>query len=94
MGKRVGHGFSAGITNGMTGVAAMVFWALFVQGTYEMIRLAMNNRYDGPFEAIVVIFEISIDYALIVFTPTVIGTLLIGAVLSGLAGEFASRRWR
>ena len=94
MGPRTGHGVSSGITNGITGVAALVFWALFVQGCYEMVRLAMANRYKGPFEAIVAVFEIAIVYSLIIFTPTVLGTLLVGAVLSGLAGEVAARRWR
>ena len=50
-GQTRGRGWTAGINNGLTGVASLVFWALFVQGCYEMFRLAMRNRYDGPFEA-------------------------------------------
>lgn len=94
MGKRAGRGITSAINNGLTGVAALVFWALFVQGCYEMFRLAMRNRYGGPFEAIFAIFEIGIEYgALLLHAPT-LWTLLVGAVLAGLATEFAWRNWR
>ncbi|MEM9552142.1 MAG: TrgA family protein [Pseudomonadota bacterium] len=94
MGSRAGRGVTAAINNGITGTAALVFWALFVQGCYEMFRKAMQNWYDGPFEAIIAVFQIMFDYALIVFVPSVILTLVIGGVISGLATEQASRRWR
>lgn len=94
MGKRAGRGITAAINNGLTGVVAMVFWGLFVQGTYEMVRQAMRNRYDGPFEAIMAIFEIGAEYAMIMFVPNIIVTLLIGSVAAGLATEYAWRTWR
>ncbi|MEX0338222.1 MAG: TrgA family protein [Arenibacterium sp.] len=57
MGKRAGRGITAAVNNGVTGVVAMLFWGLFIQGTNEMVRLAMRNRYDGPFEAVLALFE-------------------------------------
>lgn len=94
MGKRAGRGITPAINNGFTGVTAMMFWGLFVQGTNEMVRLAMRNRYDGPFEAIIAIFEIGYEYALTIAVPGIILTLLIGSLISGLATEYAWRRWR
>lgn len=94
MGKRAGRGITAAINNGLTGVVALVFWGLFVQGTYEMVRLAMRNRYDGPFEAILAIFEIGADYGQTIFTLNIVITLLIGALIAGLATEYAWRTWR
>ncbi len=95
MGKRAGRGITPAINNGLTGAASMVFWGLFSQGTYEMFRLAMRHRYDGPFEAVLAIFKIGINYAYeFLLHPQIIWTLLIGAVLSGLLTEMASRRWR
>lgn len=95
MGKRAGRGTVWAINNGLTGVAAMVAWALFVQGGYEMVRLAMRNRFDGPFEALMAIFEIGLDYGMVVLSaPNILITLLVGAVLAGLATEFAKGRWR
>jgi len=94
MGKRAGRGIIPAINNGIGGVAVMLFWGLFIQGTYEMFRLAMRNRYDGPFEALSAIFTIGLDYATVIFVPVVIGTVLVGALVSGLVTEKASRHWR
>ncbi|WP_299078662.1 TrgA family protein [uncultured Ruegeria sp.] len=94
MGKRAGRGWTAGVNNGLTGVASLVFWALFVQGCYEMFRLAMRHRYDGPFEALLAIFKIGLDYGQLLLVPEILVTLGVGAVVAGLATEEASRRWR
>lgn len=94
MGKRVGRGITAAITNGITGTAAMVFWGLFVQGCNEMVRLAMRNRYDGPFEAVKAIFEIGFEYAQVMMVPNILGTLLIGGILAGLVADYAGKIWR
>lgn len=94
MGKRAGRGTVPAINNGIGGVAVLLFWGLFVQGCYEMFRLAMRNRYDGPFEALAAIFSIGLDYAYVIFVPEIIVTVLVGALVSGLATESASRRWR
>ena len=41
MGLRAGCGWTAGVNNGLTGVVALVFWAVFVQGSYKMFGQAM-----------------------------------------------------
>ncbi|SPJ28747.1 TrgA family protein [Falsiruegeria mediterranea] len=94
MGKRAGRGMTPAINNGVTGVLALLFWGLFVQGAYEMFRQAMRNRFDGPFEALGAIFTIGFDYGLTIMVPSIIWTLLVGGVLAGLATEFAWRQWR
>jgi len=94
MGPRAGRGTTPAINNGLTGVAALVFWGLFVQSCNEMVRLAMRNRFDGPFEAILSIFKIGADYAQVLFNTGILSVLLVGAVLAGLATEFAWKSWR
>lgn len=94
MGKRVGRGWTGALNNGLTGMAALVFWGLFVQGCNEMFRLAMRHRYDGPFDALIGIFKIGVDYSQFLLAPEILWTLAIGALIAGLATEEASRRWR
>ena len=94
MGWRAGRGVVAGINNGLTGVAVLVFWGLAVQAAYEMFRLAMRNRYDGPFDAIVAIFRIGAEYALMIGTVEIVVFLVVAAVVSGLLTEVAGRMWR
>jgi hypothetical protein len=93
MGGRAGRGVTAAINNGLTGVALLLFWGLFVQGAYEMFRLAMRHRYDGPFESLMAIFEIGFEYASMILVPHVVMTLVIGGILCGLIADFAWRRW-
>ncbi len=94
MGRRAGGGLVPAINNGLTGMAVMVFWGLFAQGVWEMFRLAMRHRYDGPFEALSAIFTIGLDYFFVMAVPHVLLALVIGGVLAGLATENAFRRWR
>ncbi|WP_371037666.1 MULTISPECIES: TrgA family protein [unclassified Rhodosalinus] len=94
VGSRAGRGYSAAIGNGLTGGAALVFWALFLQAVNEMVRLSLRRVYDGPMEAIAAVFELLVEYGAYLLDGQVIWTLLAGALLSGLVAEFASRRWR
>jgi len=93
MGKRAGRGVTASINNGLTGMAAMMFWALFVQGAYEMFDKAMHNRYGGPFEALSAIFVIGMGYGRMILVPNILFTLLIGGILAGLAADYAKKKW-
>lgn len=93
MGRRVGGGLVPAINNGLTGAAVMVLWALFIQGAWEMFRLAMRHRYDGPFEALLAIFKISLDFFFVIAVPSVLIPLVIGGCLAGLLVENAHRRW-
>ncbi|RLK10389.1 TrgA family protein [Ruegeria conchae] len=94
MGKRAGRGWTAAVNNGLTGVAALVFWGLFVQGTYEMFSQAMRHRYGGPFEALLEIFKIGVAYGEQLLPSEILITLGIGAVVTGILTEIAYRRWR
>lgn len=93
IGRRAGRGMISAINVGLTGAVALVFWGLFVQSSNEMTRLAMKNRFDGPFEALVSIFEIGADWAILMTTVPIWATLLIGGVIVGFATEFAWRAW-
>lgn len=94
MGKRAGRGPTAAINNGLTGVFVLFLWGIGVQAINEMVRRAMRNRYDGPFEAIVAVFQIGAEWAYMVATLPVGGTALVGGIISGMLAEAASKRWR
>ena len=94
VGRRAGRGTSAGISNGITGTVALVFWGLFVQATNEMVRLAMRNRYDGPVEALAAIFELMAEFGAVLVDFRVIAVLFCGAIVTGWFSEFAASRWR
>lgn len=92
-GTRLGRGYAEGFSAGLTGVGAMVFWALFLQSFNEMLRRALDNRYDGPVEGVTAIMELGVEYGTYMLNGPLIGLLLTGAVLVGLIGEWVSHRW-
>ncbi len=94
MGRRAGRGTTAAINNGLTGMFVLMLWGIGVQAINEMVRLAMRNRYDGPFEAIIAVFTIGAEFAVIIATVPIGIALLVCALVSGLLTEVAARKWR
>lgn len=94
MGRRAGRGTTSAINNGLTGVFVLMLWGVGIQAANEMVRLAMRNRYDGPFEAIIDTFQIAAKFAVIIATVPIGVVLVIAAVISGLLTEVANDRWR
>lgn len=94
MGRRAGRGTTAAINNGLTGVFVLMLWGVGIQAINEMVRLAMRNRYDGPFEAMVAVFQIGAEFAVMIATIPIGIALLVSAVVSGLLTEAVGNRWR
>lgn len=94
IGSRLNYGYSNALGAGLTGVGAMVFWAVFLQSFNEMLRLALEKRYDGPVEGIIAIFEIGIEYLFTMWHIPLIVLLVVGGMVIGLVSEWAARRWR
>ena len=93
VGRRAGRGTKDAIANGLTGVAALIFWSLFFNAANEMFQLSLKRRFDGPLEAFAAIFEIAIEYGETLVNPMMIVTFIIGALVTGYLSEFAARRW-
>lgn len=93
IGNRVGLGYVASFATGLTGGVALFGWAVFIQSFNEMLRLALDRRYDGPMEAVVAIFQIGLDYVSYLGDIPLFGTLFFGSIIAGILAEFAHRRW-
>lgn len=94
VGNRAGRGYAAGISNGFTGVSALVFWGLFIQSANEMVIRSMKNRYDGVAEAFAAVFELFVRLGENLINAPVIGSLILGAIVTGYLCEYAARHWR
>ncbi len=93
LGTRVGRGYYESLGAGLTGTSALVFWAVFIQSLNEMLRLALERRYDGILEAIIAIFKIALDYGILLLDFNLISVLVIGGMIVGFWTEWTSRRW-
>ncbi len=93
MGKRAGRGYSAAVGNGFTGMAAMVFWILFLLSGVDMLRKSMRRSYDGPVEAVIDVFQITVENAQTFATQPVIVALIVGAIGAAFFSEFYAKRF-
>lgn len=92
-GSRAGTGYSAALGYGITTGAVIAFWSLFGNSCLEMLERSLNNRYDGPVEAVVSIFELSIELGWLMATQSVVVVLLIGSIIAGLITDFIGQRF-
>lgn len=93
IGTRVGRGYTEALGAGLTGLAALVFWSVFILSFNEMLGRALDLRYDGPMEALVAVFEIGIENGQYMLNISFITLLVVGGLISGLVAEWAARRW-
>lgn len=92
-GPRGGTGYGAALSYGLTTAFALFALGLFLHSSYTMIEKSLRKLYDGPMEAVVSVFELMIEHAVLVATPQVIGTFVIGGLVGGLVTEFFGRRF-
>ena len=92
IGSRAGQGLSAAINNGLTGGVVLLFWCLLAHSAIRMFEISMQGRYGGAFEAFSAIYEMMVENWILIATPLIIGTLVIGSVASGVIAEMTNKR--
>ena len=93
MSPRVTERRAGALNAGITTAVAVVFWVLLFHSIREMITLSLRKQYDGPVEAVVGVFQILLDYGVMIATPTILITLVIFAVFGGMFCGGVGRRW-
>lgn len=94
LGPKAGKGMMAALGNGVTVAFALGFLGLFTQAVNEMLRLSTRKMYSGPLKAFEDLFRIMAEYGQVLLHPTVIGPLIIGAVVIAVLVEMADSVWR
>ena len=93
-GSRAGRaGWMGAISYGLTAGISIAVACLFAQSFVRMIQLSLRRYYDGPGEAVVGVFGLMYDNALIVGRADVVLTILLGSILAGLAIEWTGRHF-
>lgn len=93
-GTRAPAGWGGAVSYGLTATFFLTLWCLFLQSFGVMITQSLRKAYDGPIEAIIGVFELMVEHALIMADVEVIGTLVVGGVIAALVVEWSGRRWR
>lgn len=86
--------WTAAVAYGLTAAVTMTFVALFLHSFVLMIRQSLRRVYEGPMEAFLGVIDIMTENLAFMATPRVVGTILVGGIIAGLATEWFGRRYR
>jgi hypothetical protein len=93
MGARAGQTMTMSLGYGLTTAAITVFWCLLIWSGYVMVEASMKLRYNGPMHALQSMGAMMIDYAQMMATRAVVGSLVVGALVFGWLTEQVARRY-
>ncbi len=93
VGRNVGKGTISSVNNAISGVLAMVIFLLFAHAARIMYYNAIDLRYKSTADALQSVFDMMFEHGWLMMTPTILLTLLGGALFIGLLAEATSRRW-
>lgn len=94
LGLRAHPNRNASIGAGLTTSFIVLFWALLIHAVIEMLKLSLRKRYSGAGEAVIAVFQMMVEYAVMMATPEIIVVLFGGGVVAGMLSGWAQRRWR
>jgi hypothetical protein len=94
MGDLVGRCCQAAMGFGLRTMGQAVLLVMMVFSIYKAVLRSAKLHCDGPMEAVLGMFQFALDHLGKVATAPVIGTLLHGGILGGVAAERANRRWK
>ena len=94
MGDLVGRGCQAAMGFGLRTMGQAVLLVVMVFSIFQAVLRSAKLRCDGPMEAVLGMFQFALDPLGKMATAPVIGTLLHGGILGGVAAERANRRWK
>lgn len=93
VGAQARSGLVGALNGGLQTAVTMVFLGLFFFSTWQMILKSLRKMYDGPFEAVVGIFEMMVEYGSYAMTPRVLGLMIVGGFVCGWLTGMIGRRY-
>ncbi|MEM8978225.1 MAG: TrgA family protein [Pseudomonadota bacterium] len=93
LGSRSPDRYAASFSHGLTAVIATIFWVLLIHSGNEMIDRALKKLYDTPMQAVVAVFQISVEDGAKMASFDVIVTLFVGGLVAGIIATFIGRRY-
>ena len=87
------HGLISGLGTGYAAVVAQAFWIFFILAFLDMLGQALKRRYDGPMEAVVDMFTLSLELLAQLGTPSLATTLFVGAAAGGIFAGIMGKKF-
>lgn len=93
VGRLIGKGYRLSFNVGLYATVVATFFTLLFFAIGEMLKRSTRNQYDGPMDAIVNMFGVFLEYAVLLLNPGPAMYLVICAVILGPLAEFGHRKW-
>ncbi len=93
IGPQPGHTLAESLSNGLKGALVATFWVLMVAASFTMIQRSIRMMYDGVMDAVLGVFQQLVDFGSLIFTPGVLGVVVIGGMGVGAVARATARRW-
>jgi hypothetical protein len=94
-GGLAGRGYARSPGAGIRTALTIIFWALLLFSTYEMIIRSTRGRYNGsPMEAVTGALELFIEFGALMISQHFLILLFVGGALGGILTEIAKRNLR
>ena len=93
IGRQAGYSLRTSLGYGLTTTAITVFWCLFIWSGYLMVTASTRLRYGGPGEALQDMGNMMIQFAQMMATGPILGSLLVGGLFFGWLTEQVARRF-
>lgn len=72
----------------------LAFVLVIAYSIWDVLGRAVDGRYRSPLDSVLDVFARLLVLGQPVFTPGVLGVLLVGGILGGACAHFASTRWK
>lgn len=82
------------VAYGLTAALSMMLVALFLHSFVIMLSQSFRKVYEGPMEALADVGRLMVENFGMIATPEIMGTLLVGGILGGLATEWVARNYK
>jgi hypothetical protein len=93
LGRRVGGGYKAAAIFGLRAAFTIALWSIFLAGLYEVMRNITHYAGKGYMDAVIDLFETTVDIALYSLQWPILLTAVLLGILCGLVTEYVSRIW-
>jgi hypothetical protein len=82
------------VAYGMTAALCIMLLALLINSLAVMLSQSFRRVYEGPVEALADVARLMVEKFVLIATPQIMVTLLVGGVLAGLATEWVARKYK
>lgn len=93
-GRKLHGGAGSAGAIGLSSVVLLVFWVTFIFAGYDMLQRALRKTYKGPMEALVDVFSLMFEHAMLAARVEVIAVLVLGGLITGTVVKWVAARWR